>query len=82
MMKNNCRFLKEECGYVFKYNVYSDGEHILATDNSYEAICTAETATGDEREVRVTSLDGIHSKLVYICYGNLDDFKEIFPLSR
>ena len=83
MMENNCRFLKEEDGHVFKYNVYSDGEYIFATDSAYEAICTAEITVGTEREVRVTFPDGIHSKLVYVCSGTLDDgLKEIFPLSR
>lgn len=82
-MENNCRFLKKEAVRVFKYNVYSDGEHILATDSAYEAICTAEITAGAEREVRVTFPDGIHSKLVYICNGTLDDgLEEIFPLCR
>ena len=81
-MENN-RFLKKENEYVFKYNVYSDGEHILATDNAYKAVCVAETATGVEREVRVTLPDGIHSRLVYICSGTVDDdFEEMFPLNR
>lgn len=85
-MENNYIFLKKEDGHVFKYNVYSNGKHIFGTDNSYEAICTAELAVGTERtqrEVRVTFPDGIHSKLVYTCSGTVgDDFEEIFPLSR
>ena len=82
-MKNNYIFLKRENGHIFQYNIYSDGQHVLATDSAYEAISTAELASGVEREVRVTLPDGIHSKLVYICSGILDDdFEEIFPLCR